>query len=236
MNITIFNREYTMRRFAQDGTYEDSVISVHLHASENGGGSPWAETQGIVRNLQGHGMVPLREADLEAGTKADRVLYRGRWYECTSSVLYDHTSLAHYNYQFIVTPEDAIDTITIFNPVLDELEGYDVYVPTVIRGVSWISSMTGSTDNNGMNPASRYTIRIPEEADFSGKTYVEPASFTGEAGTFTIRTGCIIVRGTETEPALPSALQQKYGEIVTVTNVSDFRRAPNARHWKVEGE
>lgn len=236
MNITIFNREYVMRRFAPDGSYEDSTISVHLHASENGGGSPWAESQGIVRQVQGHGMVPLREADLEAGTKADRVFYRGRWYECTSSTLYDHTSLAHYNYSFIVVPEDAIETITIFNLVFDPENGLDIYVPTVIRGVSWLGPELTTQENLGVKSATRFTIRIPEEADFSGKEYVAPVDFTGEDGTFTFMPGDIIVHAQEETVTKPAELQKKYRTIVKVMNVYDFRTAPNHRHWKLEGE
>ncbi len=236
MNITIFNRDYTMRRFAPDGTYEDTTINVHLHAMENGGGTPWAESKGIVRQVQGHGMVPLREADLVAGTRADRVFYRGRWYECTSCTLYDHTSLAHYNYSFIVLPEDAIDTITLFNGVIDPDKGYDVYIPTIIKGVSWLGPTVTMQDNLGVKAASRFVIRVPEEADFSGKGYVKPIEYTGADGTFTFKPGDIIVHGIEEELTIPAKLQEKYGEIVKVMNVSDFRTAPNARHWKLEGE
>ncbi len=237
MNIAIFNRKYTLRRYGADGTYEDSVISVHLHASENGGGSPWPETKGIVRQISGHGMVPLREADLAGGTRADRVLYSdGRWYECTSCVLYDHTSLAHYNYSFIVVPEDVVDTITIFNAVLDPDKGYDLFIPTVIKGVSWLEQMLSTQDNIGVKEGSKYTIQVPEEADFSGRTYVEPHLYTGARGTFTFNTGDIIIRGVEWNKSTPAELRKKYGRTVKVMGVFDFRTAPNARHWKLEGE
>lgn len=236
MNITIFNSDYTMRRYAPDGSFQESSVSIHLHPSENGSGSPWSETQGIVRNISGHGMVPLREADLEAGTKADRILYKGRWYECTSSVFYDRTMLAHYNYQFIVVPEDAITTITIFNPVFDPETGFDVYKPTVIRGASWLAPRTSTQDNIGIKAQDKYTIRVPEDADFSGSSYVDPAQFVGEQGTFTFRVGDIIVKGEESGPSTIAALQKKYGFVVKVMAVNDFRTSPNARHWRLDGE
>lgn len=236
MNISIFNKEYAVRRYTQDGGYEESTVSVHLHPQENGSGTPWAESQGIVRHISGHGMVPLREADMENGTRADRIFYMGRWYECTSSVLYDRTVLSHYNYQFIVVPEDAVETITIFNSALDEDKGYDVYVRTVIKGVSWIFSDGTTADNPGLKSASRFTVRVPEDADFSGKQYVDPASFNGADGTFTFMPGDIIVRGEEDEQDVPAGLLRKHRKIMKVMTVNDFRNAPNGRHWKLEGE
>lgn len=235
MNIQIFNRDYVMRRYAPDGSFVESTIHIHLYPEENGTSVPWAETEGIVRHISGHGMVPLREADIAGGTKADRVLYKGRWYECTSSALFDHTVLAHYNYQFIVLPEEAVETITLFNSVYDEESGYDRLVPTVIRGVAWVSDTSASAETTGLRASSQYTVQIPEDADFSGKTYVEPVAFNGEGGTFTLTPGDIIVKGEETELIIKSELLKKYRGIITVLHVYDFRKAPNHRHWKVVG-
>ena len=235
MNISIFNRDYLMRRYSADDSFVDSMINIHLHEEERGSGR-WAETQGIVRNIAGHGMVELKEASLENGTRADRVFYRGRWYECVSSVFYDHTALSHYNYKFIALPEDAMETITLFNAVLDEESGLDVYVPTVITGVAWTSVISAEKDTNGLKPAHKYTIRIPDNADFSGKTYVEPEAYEGSEGTFTFMPGCYIVKGREEENGSLPQLRKKHWDIVTVLTVSDFRKAPNDRHWKIEGE
>ena len=139
MNISIFNRDYLVRRYDEDGlTYTESTESLHIHESEQDSGQPWNETMGIVRRLEGHGMVELHVADMETGTKGDRLYYHGRWYECTAAVLYEHTLLGHWNYRFIVVPEDAVTTITLFNAAVDHETGYDLYIPTIIRGVSWL--------------------------------------------------------------------------------------------------
>lgn len=45
--------------------------------------------------------------------------YCGDWYECVSSMLYDHTILNHYNYQFVLTPHDASGSIDLEPPVGD---------------------------------------------------------------------------------------------------------------------
>lgn len=236
MNITIFNRDYTLRRFAPDGSYEDMTVNIHMHEQESGGGTPWSEQKGIVKQAQGHGMVPIREASLADGTRADRVLYRGRWYECTSCTLYDHTALSHYNYSFIALPEDAIETITVFNHAFDESLGYDVLIPTVIRGASWTEQVLTTQETLGVKGASKFTINIPEEADFSGKIYVDPMDYAGVRGTFTFRPGDIAVRGAEDSPCTVAALMKKYGTVAKVAGVFDFRTAPNARHWRLEGE
>ena len=235
MNISFFNREYVVRRYAEGSSYTEFNASIHLHPMEHGSGA-WPEQQGIVRQLAGHGMVPLREASLADGTKADRVFYDGRWYECVSSVFYDHTPLSHYNYSFVEVPEDAMETITLFNAVYDKNVGYDVYVPTVIKGVSWVDEDTAATDTVGIKSTRKYTLRIPEDADFSGKEYVDPAAYEGSPGTFTFMNGDIIIRGEEEVVTSPPELKKKYRNLMTIRGIYDFRKAPNARHWKVVGE
>ena len=237
MNISIFNRDYPVRRYGGDGnTYSEFTANLHLHEVEQDAGAPWNETKGIVRRLDGHGMTELHVADMEAGTKGDRVLYNGRWYECTASVLYSHTILGHWNYHFIVVPEDAVDVITLLNAAYDQESGLDTFIATVIRGVSWIYDEQTTADNVGLKASGTCTIRIPEDADFEGKVYVAPKAYTGASGTFTLKPGDIIVRAEETEITSPGALKDKYDETVTVIGITDNREAPNARHWKVTAQ
>lgn len=132
------------------------------------------------------------------------------------------------------------EVITVFNARLDAESGMDAYYPTVISGVSWYSE-TASTvvDASGLKAADKYTIRIPENADFSGKRYVPPAAYaTGDpAAVFTLKAGDILVKGAVDQGGLrPADLQRICGEIVTILGVTDNRRAPNARHWKVVGK
>lgn len=130
------------------------------------------------------------------------------------------------------------DTITVFNTRLDNATGYDEYIPTVIQGVSWFCEIASTVDASGLKAANRFTIRIPVDADFSGKSYVEPVAYQGSdpSAVFTLKQGDVIVHGAETERMLPSQLLEKYGEIVTILGVTDDRRAPNAKQWKVVGK
>jgi hypothetical protein len=129
------------------------------------------------------------------------------------------------------------ETITVFNAKLNTGTGNDDYNGTVIDGVSWFCEIVSTVDQ-GLKAANKFTIRIPEDADFSGKTYVSPLDYADAADVsslFTLKNGDIIVRGAVTGSGLrPAELHRNY-EAFTVLGVTDNRRAPNAPHWKVIG-
>lgn len=129
------------------------------------------------------------------------------------------------------------ETITVFNPKLNTATGNDEYHGTVITGVSWFCEIV-STVNEGLKAANKFTIRIPEDADFSGKTYADPLTYAGAedvSGLFTLRNGDIVVRGAVTVTGLRPAELHKNYEAFTILGVTDNRRVPNAPHWKVVG-
>ena len=130
------------------------------------------------------------------------------------------------------------EAITIFNAQVDGTKGTNVYAPTIIRGVSWFCDIASNVDSSGLKAANRFTIRIPVDADFSGKSYVPPAVYaTGDPATcFTIKNGDIIIKGEVAVQGMkPTDLRKSFDEYVTVLGVTDNRRAPNAPHWKVVG-
>lgn len=130
------------------------------------------------------------------------------------------------------------ETITVLNKRLDKVTGYDIYIPTVITGVSWYCEIASTVDESGLKAANKFTIRIPENAGFSGKTYVEPVSYADSdpEKVFTLSNGDIIVKGMVTDSGIkPAELQSRFGDVVTVLGVTDNRRAPRAPHWKVVG-
>lgn len=129
------------------------------------------------------------------------------------------------------------ETITVFNPKLNTATDSDEYHGTIISGVSWFCEIV-STVHEGLKAANKFTIRIPADADFHGKTYVAPMDYAAAenvSNLFTLRNGDIVVRGAVTKRGLrPAALHKDY-EAFTVLGVTDNRRAPNAPHWKVVG-
>lgn len=131
------------------------------------------------------------------------------------------------------------DTITIFNAKLNEETGMDEYHGTVISGVSWFSDVAANVESSGgLKAASKYIIRIPLDADFSGKAYADPIAYAGgdPKYLFTIQNGDIIVKGAVNDAGLrPADLKNLFQEVATVLGVVDSTRRPRAKHWKVVG-
>lgn len=130
------------------------------------------------------------------------------------------------------------ETITVFNSQFSPELDRDVYTGTVIAGVSWFCEIASAVIQSGLKSADKFTIRIPDNADFGGKSYVDPVAYktSDPATVFTLKNGDIIVKGAvETTGMTPAALQKQSVDFVTVLGVTDNRRAPNAPHWKVVG-
>lgn len=129
------------------------------------------------------------------------------------------------------------ETITVFNSRLNTETDNDDYIGTVITGVSWFCEIVSTVDE-GLKAANKFTIRIPENADFGGKAYASPLDYARAedvSGLFTLKNGDIIVRGAVTVTGLrPAALHKDY-EAFTVLGVTDDRRARHEPHWKVVG-
>lgn len=130
------------------------------------------------------------------------------------------------------------ETITVFNAKLNPDTGNDDYNATIIIGVSWFCEIVSNVDSSGLKAANRFTIRIPETADFDDKKYISPRGYAASediSGLFTIQSGDIIVRGAVREPNLRPTVLHKTYETFTVLGVTDNRRARNGAHWKVVG-
>ena len=132
------------------------------------------------------------------------------------------------------------ETITVFNARFDAENDKDIYIPTVIIGASWYCEIASTVDSSGLRAADKYTIRIPVNADFGGKVYVDPINYASADpnSVFTLKNGDIIVKGDASgiDDPRPAVLQTMFSELVTVLGVTDDRRAPNAPHWKVVGK
>jgi hypothetical protein len=131
------------------------------------------------------------------------------------------------------------DTITVFNARVDPDVGGNVWIPTVIAGAGWYLTDAATVDasKGGLVAANKATIRIPVEADTGGKAYADPVSYASAedvSGLWTLKGGDIVVKGEVTGGDwTPAKLKAAYAECVTVLAVTDNRRAPNAKHWRV---
>lgn len=130
------------------------------------------------------------------------------------------------------------EKITVFCSRLDTVSDTDQYTATVIDGVSWFYGTKANVTSSGLKAANTVTIRIPADANFSGKTYVDPTAYpSGDPmKVFTLKNGDVIVKGDASRVVnpRPATLQKAYYEMVTILGVTDNRRA-KASHWKVTG-
>ena len=130
------------------------------------------------------------------------------------------------------------EIITVFNKKLDPDKGWDTYNATVIKKVSWYSHIVSAVDSTGLHAANEFIVRIPMDADFGGKVYVDPITYENEAmtaGIFTLANGDIVVKGMVDETLTPAQLKEQNYEYCTILGVTDNRRAPNAPHFRVVG-
>lgn len=133
------------------------------------------------------------------------------------------------------------DTITIFNARIDPETGGQAWTPTTISGVSWYATDAVSVDTSkgGLIAANKVIVRIPADADTSGKAYADPLAYADAddvTALWTLAEGDIIVKGVPGAGTwTPTLLKQSFADCMTILAVTDNRRAPNAPHWRVTG-
>ena len=131
------------------------------------------------------------------------------------------------------------ETITLFNARRDGDTGGHVYVPTVIAGCAWHGGQRVGLDaRGGLAAADEYTVRIPADADFGGREYADPIAWrqSDGVGRFTIQGGDLVARGAyEGGDWTPARLKAVCAECFTVMGVTDNRRAPRGKHWRIVG-
>ena len=117
--LDIFKKPYTLRTFGQtkfvDGypkaKYSDRTVKLDvqpLSANEL-----TALPEGIRRdkNVKAFGRVEIKTADDTAGTLADRLLYRGQWYECTGADVWGNTPVGQTVAVFGLVPATEIEKV-----------------------------------------------------------------------------------------------------------------------------
>lgn len=132
--------------------------------------------------------------------------------------------------------------ITIFNRRVTA-EGSETLFPTIIRGVTWYyAHKTGGTQY--IDNADSYSVRVPINADQSGKTYVDGVTYSSmddaEAENhWTIQKQDIVVRGELTgkvtdQTELTSATDDIF--LVSTFANNTIRGSRRVKHWRIGGE
>lgn len=112
MVLDIFKKPYTLRRFEKAelikgrsrAKYSDSTVMLNVQPLSSN--ELMALPDGIRRskNIKAIGKVMIRTADEKTGILADRICYRGEWYECTGSDIWGNTPVGQTEAVFGLIP------------------------------------------------------------------------------------------------------------------------------------
>ena len=112
MAIGLFKKRYIVRRHAAqnitDGypsaPYTDTGIKLNVQPLTAEELQALPEGERGIKRVKTFGSDKLSAANEHETIPADRLYYRGLWYECKSSDLRDNTILRHYRAEFVVLP------------------------------------------------------------------------------------------------------------------------------------
>jgi hypothetical protein len=111
--MNIFRKLYTLRRFGEqtiaDGhasaPHTDISVMLNVQPLNSDELQTLSEGERVVKRIKAFGDRQVSTANQYTGTPGDWLFYSGHWYECVSSVRWDHTMLAHYRSEFVLAPE-----------------------------------------------------------------------------------------------------------------------------------
>ena len=111
--IGLFKKPYTVRHYGANtvengythSPYTDTVMKLDVQPLSSDELLALPDGDRTVKRVKSFGGGKLRSADEFEGIPGDRLFYLGRWWECTSSVMWDHTILAHYRSDFVILPQ-----------------------------------------------------------------------------------------------------------------------------------
>ena len=113
MYIGLFKRPYVVRHYGEQSLVDGYASAPHTDAVTRLDVQPLTpdelmalpEGDRTVKRVKTFGPDRLTSADDYDDIPADRLFYQGLWYECTSSVMWDHTLLSHYRSDFVILPQ-----------------------------------------------------------------------------------------------------------------------------------
>lgn len=117
MVLDIFKKPYTLRRFEKTqlvrgrfhAAYEDSTVYLNIQPLTSDDIMTLPEGMRRKKNVRAIGRMPLRTADEKTGILADRIYYRGEWYECTGADIWGNTPVGQTEAVFGLIPPEAGD-------------------------------------------------------------------------------------------------------------------------------
>lgn len=112
MAIGLFKREYTLRRYGEQkivggyaaAPYTDTTAILNVQPLSSDDLQALPEGERSVKRVKSFGSEKITAANEYSNVSGDRLFYHGFWYECKSSVYWDHTFLRHYQSEFVILP------------------------------------------------------------------------------------------------------------------------------------
>ena len=119
MGIGIFRRAFTIRRFGADtivngygvATYTDMTTTLNVQPLSADELRALPEGERKTKRMKAFGDLVLNAADQFKKQRGDWLYYQGKmdpeghWYECVSSLGWDHTMLGHCRSEFVIVSE-----------------------------------------------------------------------------------------------------------------------------------
>lgn len=144
-----------------------------------------------------------------------------------------------------------VDAVTIFNGHTEKETRRKLYIPTVIRGVSYAEAKGATVANNGVWSSDvQYKIRIPLAAEIQdGRTYVPDLGYAGLGNEealehWTIRKEDLAILGEYTggksmlyEDELTAYAKGQGLCLIHITEYADntFGGSAYTKHWRIGG-
>ena len=122
MVLDIFKKSYTLRRFEKSelvkgrsrAKYTDQTVSLNVQPLSLMEVATLPDGVRRSKNIKAIGNVDIRTADEKAGTLADRLFYRGEWYECTGSNIWGNTPVGQTEVVLGLIPNVEAGDILLF--------------------------------------------------------------------------------------------------------------------------
>lgn len=119
--LDIFKKPYTLRSFEKTdftlsypcAKYSDRTVMLNVHPLSSTEVLALPEGMRRAKNIRAIGRVEIKTADDTAGTLADRLLYRGQWYECTGADIWGNTPVGQTEAIFGLIPVSEIREIQL---------------------------------------------------------------------------------------------------------------------------
>ena len=145
-----------------------------------------------------------------------------------------------------------MDTVTVFNGRTDKATRRKIYIPTVIRGVSYVEGKGSKVADNGVwSDDVQYKIRVPLIAVVQdNREYMRDLNYAKldneEAAKYwTIQKGDLVVRGEYAgdspllgEDEISAYAKEQGGDLIHVTEYADDTSGSSlyTKHWRIGGK